>query len=326
MAVLAVDDELLNRKLIQQLLAPLAEVDLDLACDGAEAQTKLESRAYDLLLFDLMMPGIDGHGLTAWARRQPAHKEVPIMVLTAVADKASLLKAFEAGAVDYVTKPFHGPELVCRVRAQLKQRQVQRRMEDYANQLNLQILQGMKTEEEMRRAQNALTEANKALAEWAHKDALTGLWNRRKAWDLMEYEAGRSHRRQRTIGVALFDLDKFKGINDTLGHDVGDQVLKKAAGLLSGPLRRGDILIRWGGEEFLAVFPETNLEGTVAAAEKLRAAVEGGDWNLPDGTRVTVSGGVSLKTTLDEWDVVLKQADIALYRSKESGRNRITVH
>jgi PleD family two-component response regulator len=190
----------------------------------------------------------------------------------------------------------------------LKLRTLQRRMEDFANQLNLQILHAMKTESELLQSQTALAEANKTLTDWAHKDTLTGLWNRRKAWDLMEYEAERSVRQARPIGVAMLDLDKFKSVNDTLGHDIGDLVLKQAAAVLSQSMRKGDILARWGGEEFLAVFPETDLEGTKAAGEKLRASI-----------------GATIKRPDSDWDSALKDADLALYRAKEGGRNRVEV-
>ena len=141
----------------------------------------------------------------------------------------------------------------------------------------------------------------------------------------MEYEAERSNRQARPIGLAMLDLDKFKSVNDTLGHDVGDQVLKQAATVLSQTMRRGDILARWGGEEFLAVFPETDLEGTKAAAEKLRAAVEASTWQLSDRKGMTVSIGVTVKLPDSGWDPALKEADLALYRAKEGGRNQVAV-
>jgi len=325
MTVLAVDDEPLNQTLIQSLLEPCG-FEVVKAADSAAAQALMAVQTFDLLLIDIMLPDLDGLELTRWARKDARHKDIPILMLTSLTGKQTLMKAFEAGAVDYVTKPFHGPELIYRVRAQLKQREVQRRMEDYANELNLQVLRALRAQQEMEQIQGALAEANKSLAEWAHKDALTGLWNRRKAWDLMEYEAHRSHRKARTIGVAMIDLDKFKSVNDLLGHDTGDEVLKKASALLAGTLRQGDILVRWGGEEFLAVFPETDLDGSRAAAEKLRTAVAGGAWDLPDRPGVTISVGVALKTTSDEWDEVLKAADAALYRAKEGGRNQVCVH
>jgi len=322
MTALVVDDEPLNLKLMETLLKPL-DLDLVLASDGHQAQELMKQQTFDLLLFDIMMPEIDGLELTRWARQDPSHKDVPTLILTSMAGKETLLQAFEAGAVDYLTKPFHGPELLHRVKAQLKLRTLQRRMESFANELNLQILKAMKTETELLQSQGALAEANRALSEWAHKDALTGLWNRRKAWDLMEYEAERSNRLDRSIGVAMLDLDKFKSVNDTLGHDVGDLVLKQAAEVLSGSLRKGDILARWGGEEFLAVFPETDLEGTQIAAEKLRAAIERAPWTLKDRPGMTVSIGVAVKKSGVDWEEALKTADAALYRAKENGRNRV---
>ena len=324
MTALVVDDEPLNLKVVESLLLPL-DLELVFARDGLEAQKLMTERTFDLLMFDIMMPGIDGLQLTRWARQDPSHKDVPTLILTSMSGKDTLIQAFEAGAVDYLTKPFHGPELIYRVKAQLKLRTLQRRMETFANELNLQVLKAMKTEAELLQSQVALADANKTLSDWAHKDTLTGLWNRRKAWDLMEYEAERSNRLHRSIGVAMLDLDKFKSVNDTLGHDVGDQVLKNAAVVLNRALRKGDILARWGGEEFLAVFPETDLEGTRAAAEKLRLSVENANWTLADRPGMTVSVGVAIKGPDADWDSALKSADVALYQAKEAGRNRVVV-
>jgi len=325
MSALVVDDEPINLLLIQTLLKPL-DLEVSTARDGLAAQTAMRERSFDLLMFDIMMPGLDGLELTRWARTQPVYKDIPILVLTSLTSKETLLQAFEAGAVDFLTKPFYGPELIHRVQAQLKLRELQRHMEEFANQLNLQVLKAMKTEAELMQSQTALAEANKTLAEWAHKDTLTGLWNRRKALDLMDYEASRSHRASRTIGVAMLDLDKFKSVNDTLGHDQGDLVLKTAASTLAKNVRTSDILARWGGEEFLAVFPEAGLEGTKIAAEKLRTAIEAAPWSLPDRPGMTVSIGVAVKYPETPWDEAIKQADAALYHAKEGGRNRVAAN
>jgi len=324
LTALVADDEPLNHRLLQTLLSPLG-LELVMAESGLHAQKLMETRTFDLLLFDILMPDLDGLTLTRWARKDPLHKDVPILILTSMTGKDVLVEAFEAGAVDFLTKPFHGPELIHRVKAQLKLRLLQRRMEAFANELNLQVLKAMKTEAELLQSKDELADANRTLSDWAHRDSLTGLWNRRKAWDLMEYEAERSIRNARTIGVAMLDLDKFKSINDTLGHDVGDQVLKQAAVALRETLRKGDLLARWGGEEFLAVFPETDLRGTLAAAEKLRLAVQTAAWSLTDRPGMTVSIGVALKHPSVDWDPVLKEADTALYRAKENGRNRVAV-
>ena len=324
LVALLVDDQPMNLRLIQTLLAPV-ELDIVTALDAETAKRLMGQQTFDLLLFDIAMPDVDGLELTRWTRQDPLHKDVPLLILTSRARKDTLVEAFEAGAVDFLTKPFHGPELVHRVKAQLKLRVLQRRMETFTNELSLQILKAMRTETELRQSQAALAEANVALSDWAHKDSLTGLWNRRKAWDLMDYEAERSARQARTIGIALLDLDRFKAINDSLGHGVGDEVLQQAAEVLGRTLRKGDLLARWGGEEFLAIFPETDLEGTLAVAEKLRLAVQNLPWSVEGRPEVTVSIGVALKAPSVSWEVALKEADAALYRAKESGRNRVCV-
>jgi len=319
---LVVDDEKINLLLLERILEPL-KLELSFANNGLEAKNLLIDHDFDILLFDIMMPEINGIDLTRWTKEQPAYKDVPVLILTSLSDKQTLLDSFDAGAVDYLTKPFFGPELVHRVQAHLKLRELQRRMETFANELNVQILKAMQTEQELLKNKEALAEANKALADWAHKDTLTGLWNRRKATSLMEYEASRSNRNSRPIGIAMLDLDKFKSVNDSLGHDAGDLVLKTAASVLAETLRSSDILARWGGEEFLAVFPETDLQGTIKAAEKLRLAVQNAQWSLPDRPGMTVSIGVAIRMPDMSWDDAIKTADLGLYRAKEGGRNRV---
>jgi len=159
--------------------------------------------------------------------------------------------------------------------------------------------------------------------EFASKDSLTGLLNRRKGWDFMNYEHSKALRTTKPIGVALLDLDNFKSINDQFGHETGDSVLKEVSDCLTSSLRVSDIIIRWGGEEFLIVLPETEEGGLATVAEKVRKAVEGHPWMLKDGRRITVSIGTTIKHHQDPWLQVIEKVDTALYSAKRNGRNRV---
>jgi diguanylate cyclase (GGDEF)-like protein len=329
MNVLIAEDDPVNLMLIQGVLAPLGQ-ELTTARNGTEAVALMKDRIFDLFLFDVMMPDIDGFTLCRLCREDPRHRDVPILIITALSGKNDLIRAFEAGATDFVTKPFQAAELQYRAKAHLQQRSLQLAMERTMNELNLRMLEVEQKQQELEakerqlsEANQALAEANKALLEFASRDSLTGLLNRRKGWDYMHYEEEKSRRSHRAIGVALVDLDKFKAINDAYGHETGDEVLKAASRCLSENLRGGDILIRWGGEEFLAVFPETDEEGLARAAEKIRQSVEAHPWNLPGGGRVTASVGTAVKTPELMWDKVLEIADKALYSAKRLGRNRV---
>lgn len=329
MKILVAEDDPVNLMLLQGILAPLGH-EVVPAANGEEASALVRDSIFDLLLFDVMMPGTDGLALTRLCRRDPRHRDVPILLLTALSGKSDLLKGFEAGATDYVSKPYLAAEILYRVKAHLQLRSLQLRMESTMNELNLRMLEVDRQqreleakEKELEEANRLLAEANKTLLEFASRDSLTGLLNRRKGWDYMNYEHERSRRTQRPLGIAMMDLDKFKSINDTLGHDTGDLVLKTASQCLAGALRSADILIRWGGEEFLAIFPETDEAGLALVAEKIRRTVQDYPWALKDGRKVTVSVGTTVKLPHQDWNEVVERADKALYEAKENGRNRV---
>jgi len=327
--LLVAEDDPVNLLLIQGVLDPLGH-QITAAESGEQAREQMRERTFDLFIFDVMMPDVDGFTLCRECRADPRHRDVPILFLTALSSKNDLIKAFEAGATDFVSKPFHSTELQYRVKVHLQQRTLQLTMEKTLNALNLQMLQVDRQQYELEvkekllsEANRLLAEANRSLLEFASKDSLTGLLNRRKGWDFMNYEEERSRRTRRPIGVALMDLDKFKTINDNFGHETGDEVLKIASQCLAKNLRGSDILIRWGGEEFLMVFPETDAEGLASAAEKVRQTVEDYPWDLPGGARVTVSIGTAVKAPDVVWDKAVDTADKALYRAKLEGRNRV---
>lgn len=329
MKILVAEDDPVNLMLLQGILAPLGH-ELTAARNGDDALAFAEANTFDLFLFDVMMPGVDGLTLTRRCRQDPRHRDVPILLLTALSGKDDLLKGFQAGATDYVSKPFLSAEILYRVKAHLQLRTLQLTMEKTMNELNLQMLEVVRAQRELQykerelgEANRLLADANKTLLEFASKDPLTGLLNRRKGWDFMNYEHEKARRSLKPTGVVLVDLDKFKSVNDSLGHETGDLVLKTASACLASALRATDILIRWGGEEFLAVLPETDQAGVTLVAEKIRRAVEDYPWDLKDGRQVTVSVGSTLKFPDDPWDDIVDKADRALYLAKECGRNRV---
>lgn len=321
-SLLIVDDEPINIQVAASYLKT-PDLKVSFATSAAEALQRLEVIPVDMLLLDVMMPDMDGLELCRQVKARPEFKDIPVLFLTAKTDKQTLLDAFQAGAADYIAKPFFAAELQARVRAHLKLRELQKRLEANMNELNLQILKALKTEEELLESRQALTRANQILAERSQKDALTGLCNRRRATELMEYEDARNLRQNRPLGLLLLDLDHFKLVNDNHGHETGDRVLIEAAKLLTALLRQQDTPARWGGEEFIALLPETDLEGTRRVAEKVRRAFEQAPWGL-GGAPVTVSIGYCTKNKGETWKEVLARADRYLYSSKNEGRNRIT--
>ena len=175
-------------------------------------------------------------------------------------------------------------------------------------------------------AELVLRAKNRQLDELARTDALTGLPNRREALRLTEEEEIRSIRSEGCFALVLFDVDLFKRVNDSYGHDIGDDVLREVAGRLRGTFRAQDTVARWGGEEFLVILPQTNVQGAAVAAEKARASIQGDAFTVSgQELRLTVTAGVAVYYPGGRVTDVIKDADIALYRGKETGRNRVEV-
>jgi diguanylate cyclase (GGDEF)-like protein len=247
-----------------------------------------------------MMPGLDG--VEVCRRVRAAHREsyVYLILLTARTDSQDLVEGMEAGADDYLTKPFEAHELRVRLRAG-------RRVLDLQQQL---------------------LAAQEALREQATHDHLTGLLNHGAILETLHKELARGSREQQPIALLMADLDRFKSINDTHGHQGGDTVLREAARRMKSAIRRYDALGRYGGEEFLFVLPGCQGDGALTQAERIREAVAAEPFVT--GTRafpVTCSIGVAYRTVpaAEEAGILVQEADVALYRAKNSGRNQVTM-
>ncbi|NMT63403.1 diguanylate cyclase [Marinobacter orientalis] len=170
-----------------------------------------------------------------------------------------------------------------------------------------------------------VTSANRKLRRMATTDPLTGLFNRRHMTCLVEKELARFRRNGHPVAFLVLDIDHFKAINDQYGHETGDRVLEDVAGIIKTRLRTQDLIARWGGEEFLAVLPDTGIQSGQASAERVREALLTHDWLAPNGERIdlTISAGVSEFRAEDDLNSAINRADRALYRSKELGRNRV---
>jgi two-component system, cell cycle response regulator len=256
--------------------------------------------APQLAILDWMMPGMDGIELCRKIRRRDHGPYRYVLLLTAKDDKQDVVAGLEAGADDYLTKPFDVDELRARVRA------------------GKRILD----------LQAALIHAKDELQFAAAHDPLTGLWNRGAILDLLMREVSRRQRSADPLGVIMADIDYFKKINDTHGHLVGDAVLREVTRRLAVGVRPYDAVGRYGGEEFLIVFPGCNAANLVVGAERLRHCIadqpiETSVGQLP----VTLSLGLASveqgeKETLD-CEAFLRNADEALYAAKARGRNRV---
>jgi two-component system cell cycle response regulator len=269
--------------------------------NGVDAWEALQKEdAPQLTVLDWMMPGMDGIELCRRIRGRSRGVYRYVLLLTAKDDKQDVVAGLEAGADDYLTKPFDVDELRARVRA------------------GKRILD----------LQAALIHAKDDLQFAAAHDPLTGLWNRGAIIDLLKREVSRRQRTRDPLGVIMADIDYFKKINDTHGHLVGDAVLQEVTKRLAEGVRPYDAVGRYGGEEFLIVFPGCNAANLIVGAERLRHSIADQPIDTSAGQiSATLSLGLASveqdeKETLDS-EAFLRNADEALYAAKARGRNRV---
>ncbi len=297
MKLLIADDSGLYRKVLKRLLEHWG-YEVVLARNGYEAQRILASDdAPRLAILDCFMPGMGGHDLCEVIRaREQGY--VYTILLSATDRKSDVLRGFQSGADDYLCKPFEELELRARI----------------------------KVGERIVRSHEELAETREALTFEASHDSLLRIWNHRAIIDLLSTELSRAKRLQTSLCVFFADLDLFKRVNDSYGHLVGDDVLRSAAERISNTVREYDHVGRYGGEEFLVVLPNCTVEAAREVAERVRQAI--GDKPIITANiqmEITVSIGVSQWRSGQEIGDLLHRADVAMYRAKFKGRNRVEV-
>jgi diguanylate cyclase (GGDEF)-like protein len=298
--MLIIDDSDKVREQIIQTLQSVSLCDNYLqARDGLEGfKILIDNLPIDLILCDLEMPRMDGFKFITMVRSRDDLKNIPVIILTARETRELKIRGLEQGASDYVTKPFDPGELVARVKVQLK----------------LKLLQ------------DELKRSNEMLKELSNTDPLTQLFNRRYMMEVLDREMQRTARKGSPISILLMDIDNFKKVNDTYGHQLGDVVLVNVASVIKKHLRTYDVAARYGGEEFVAILPETPLDEAMAAAERIRTATQQSSYaNKLQNLKVTISIGVATfpMPGLDSVDDLIRIADEGLYKAKSEGRNRV---
>lgn len=300
MRVLAVDDDPTSRLIVHAIVTKLGHECL-LAADAVEAWQVLERGGIDVVITDRMMPRIDGLDLCRRIREQLTTTYIYVILATGLGDREQALEGMEAGADDYLVKPIHRHDLQLRLIAADRVTALHRLNEQQKQELRVV----------------------------ARRDLLTGLGNRLRLHEDLETLSARVVRYGHQYSLALLDVDYFKAYNDTYGHQAGDAALQSVGRVLAHVGRSGDACYRFGGEEFLCVFPEQSAEGASTAVQRLLdevrllGIVHAGS---PGHGVLTLSAGVAQMTTgCTEPDAVLRQADEALYRAKAAGRNAVRV-
>jgi diguanylate cyclase (GGDEF)-like protein len=300
MRILIADDSIVSRHVLDATLRKWG-YEVVVACDGVEAWNVLEGEdAPKLAILDWVMPGLTGPEVCRRVRERLKEKDTYtyILLLTSKSLKEDLIEGMEAGADDYVTKPFDQHELKVRLRAGTRIIDLQRE----------------------------LVAAKDELREQATKDFLTRIWNRSSILDILHRELMRGGREKRPVGVVLADLDHFKSVNDTYGHFAGDAVLREFARRMQISIRAYDAIGRYGGEEFLVILPGCDKSATLDKAERMRAALDAEPMLINDERRlVTCSFGATTWRPGDAAspDALIRVADDALYAAKHQGRNRV---
>jgi diguanylate cyclase (GGDEF)-like protein len=296
MRILIADDEPISRKLLHATLERLGH-EVVAVSDGASAiEVLLAPDAPRLAILDWMMPGMNGLEVCR-AIRERASAYVYVLLLTARDTPEDVVTGLEAGADDFLTKPFEANELRARLRSGARM---------------LDLLTN-------------LVEVQEALKVQATVDHLTGIWNRRMVLEQLDREVNRARHEKRPFAVAIVDVDRFKSINDTHGHRIGDVVLRFTANALKSQLRQYDFVGRFGGEEFLVLLPGCDAASARAVGERMRDFIASQQATVgADSVQVTVSVGVAVTLNGSATaDALVEAADAALYRAKDGGRNRV---
>jgi two-component system, cell cycle response regulator len=293
--VLIADDDQVSCRLLRALLEKWG-YEVTVASNGLEAQAELRrSGAARLAILDWMMPGLDGLGVI---RELRAEKSIYtyVLLLTSKGEKTDILQGLDAGADDYLTKPFDSQQLRARLR-------VGERIID----LQQRLISALETSEFQ-----------------ASHDFLTGVYNRAATMEALKREMAKSQREANSLAVFLIDADHFKSINDRHGHLVGDEVLRQLCSRIKSGLRPYDVLGRYGGEEFLVLAPNCDSDNAAVIAERIRACVAKEALDVGHlKVELTVSIGATTSCgTMSDLTSLLRAADRALYDAKEGGRNR----
>lgn len=296
--VLIADDSPVSRRLVEQALFGQPYT-LSFAATGKQAVELYIEHGPSLIVMDWMMPDLNGVEICRRLRSISSGTYTHIIMLTAKKDKASVVEGLQAGADDYLTKPFHEEELLARIAV------------------------GVRTVELHRQIQAK----NKALEELALTDALTGLPNRRAIEEWGTRELSGATRNGFSVWAIVADLDRFKHVNDTFGHKAGDEVLKKFAKILKAHTRRSDFCGRLGGEEFVVVMTHATRESAERVAERIRAELAITPFTFSSCDMVATASfgiaGFETKQGQQSFATLVSQADAALYVAKRTGRNRV---
>jgi diguanylate cyclase (GGDEF)-like protein len=298
--ILIVDDVEDNLEILGDLLTFDGYI-VKSAKSGEVALKQVQESRPDLILLDVLMPGMDGYEVCTRLKEDESTQDIPVVFVSSMTDIDSKVQGFKVGGVDYINKPYQPAEILVRVNTHIT----------------------------MLRLRRDLEERNAELERLANTDYLTKLYNRRRFFHAAEEEFEKALRGEKTLSITLIDLDYFKRVNDTHGHLIGDRVLVHVAQLIRMYCRVSDTAARYGGEEFIVLHPSIDSKSAFQIAENIRKEVEANPFFHENGEiDVTLSAGVvDTRSCRDcpRIDDLLALVDKALYRAKDAGRNQVVV-
>lgn len=288
--ILVVDDSRLELRILIDILS--SEGYIVFACTNGYNALDLANRILpDVILLNIVMPGLDGFEVCKLLKKSDNTRDIPVIMITSKTDSKDIKKALELEAFDYLKKPIDEVELFARINSAL-------RFKAYQDKLK----------------------------EMAMKDGLTGLYNHSLLIELFQKEFKNQEKKNRSIGFAMLDIDFYKKVNDSYGHTSGDIILKEISSIITSTVEDSKTVGRYGGEEFGVVFTDMSLNKIQKICENIRRNIEEHEFRIGDKSiKVTISIGISYKA-LDEnmsWNEMIEKADEALYRAKNSGRNKV---
>ncbi|MDA3898946.1 MAG: diguanylate cyclase [Spirochaetes bacterium] len=291
-SIMVVDDELTNLYLLENLLN---DYKVTKAQNGEEMFRQIDDAAPQVIVLDVMLPGRNGFELASMLSADKRYSAIHIIFLTAKTESIDVAAGFKHGGYDYIKKPFDEIELLARVEAAVRRAREHERLESEV-----------------------------------YLDALTQLYNRRYLEDYVKTESARILRTKENFAVAMIDLDNFKEINDTMGHPCGDYILSQFASVITKSLREYDVAVRYGGEEFLLVFPSESKSGAIMVLERIMTNNQSMQYRW-EGAELSFdfTAGIAdfseLPVTRMPLEDLITKADHRLYAGKQNGRNRIIV-
>lgn len=294
--VLLIDERPSSQERIIKALKPVAEVFA--ISEPAAALFEAAENDYEMVIVNSNFENFDPLRLCSQLRSLERTRFLPLLLVTEQGDETMIVRGLELGINDYIVRPIDPNELVARTLTQIKRKRFNTKLRENLDQT----------------------------IEMAVIDALTGLNNRRYLDNHLKVLFTRAAARQRPLSVCITDIDRFKDVNDTYGHDAGDEVLREFASRLRSTVRGADLACRYGGEEFVVVMPDTPVEMAAAVAERLRSIIEGAPFTLRSGRELHITASLGIATnalSVETPEALMRQADMALYEAKTAGRNRV---